>query len=721
MDDTARLNGGASGRSMRDTMGTPRDSYRPGPGHSRRVSGGPERGLALSGLIRTTLHSVHEREQARGRLINILILAQALLTLSLAPAYLGSHIVTGPLVAVCATLAVYAVAFACNRFFHRPATAAYVLIAGGILGIFAQGLVPALSGQSVPAAQAALLFTTIILEAGLLFAPEVTLITAAATTALTAFIILFALSQEKTIDKHEAYLLVVYTLGLQALSGLIAWLLAQFIFESAMEAQQGQATQFAQARLEAAQAQLDGLRERIDQGIGAMQATITHAIAGDYHSRAPVALGELSPLAETLNVLLQRVEAQTQAEQMQSRIQAAALPLIDAIARMNDTGTPTPSSLPIMTNTPMDSVTVAVSHMQANVAQRLARVQKLVGEVVGALGHSQDGLNGASEAVQEGYRLAGALKSATEEMLAVAHRQLGLLLQARRMLAAILPPEITQTASDLARERAGGEAGSSLVGLARDLGIAVRGGTGIFATMEGTPGEGIPGFAPLTRPLPIVESEGDGAGQSIARTGDGALPAELVEVWSLTGQLDTESSLLEKSLTQLSRDLSLQSRHMRSADANIAWFRQALDAVRSNAEQLQQIAGPMSPLPPSDLGPASRPLDPAAMGRPAQGSRPLPGYGPDDGTLAEFGRPSGPYASPDFSRPSGPYTPPAPTRAPEHEQLAPRSMPEGDFQGPATGSMRVADLLDPDALNGSGSRFSVPADAPRPGFEASEE
>ena len=692
---------------MREIMGTSRDSYRAGSGRSRRASGGPARGLALSGLIRTTLTSVHEREQARSRLINIIILAQALLTVAIAPAYLGSHIVTGSLIAVAATLVVYVLAFACNRAFHRPSTAAYILIAGGILGVFAQGLIPAIAGQSVPAAQASLLFTATILEAGLLFAPEVTLITAATTTTLTAFTILLALSHERTIDKHEAYLLVVYTLGLQALSGLIAWLLAQFIFESAVQSQQGQATQFAQARLEAAQAQLDDMRDRIDQGIGAMQATITHAIAGDFNSRASVNIGELSPLAETLNVLLQRVEAVTQAEQMQSRIQAAALPLIDAIARMNDSGTPTPSSLPIMTNTPMDSVTVAVSHMQANVAQRLARVQKLVGEVVGALGHSQDGLNGASEAVQEGYRLAGALLSATEGMLAVAHRQLGLLLQARRMLAAILPQEITRLPQgESGRERSSGEQGSGLAGLGRDLGITEPGGTDQFDAMPSAPGTSIPGFAPLTVPLPIVDLDDEQSGgarpSSAVHSGEGVLPTELVEVWSLTGQLDAESVQLERSLTQLSRDLSMQSRHLRSADANIAWFRQALNAVRSNAEQLQQIAGPMTPLPGSEFGPTSRPLDQSMMGRQGQMSRPLAGYASaDDGTLADLGRPS------------GPYTPPAPTRAPEEGRGEPRQTSSDDEQaGPSTGSLRLADLLD---LNNSGSAFSIPVDAQRPG------
>ncbi|MGH2484635.1 MAG: hypothetical protein ACRDHE_01355, partial [Ktedonobacterales bacterium] len=131
-------------------MGTSRDSYRSGPGRGHRASGGPERRLALSGLIRSTITSVHEREQAHSRLINIIILAQALLTIAIAPAYLGSHIVTGSLISVVATLVVYLVAFAFNKFFHRPSTAAYILVIGGLLGVLAQALIPAINGQSVP-------------------------------------------------------------------------------------------------------------------------------------------------------------------------------------------------------------------------------------------------------------------------------------------------------------------------------------------------------------------------------------------------------------------------------------------------------------------------------------------------------------------------------------------------------------------------------------------
>jgi hypothetical protein len=305
-------------------------------------------------------------------------------------------------------------------------------------------------------------------------------------------------------------------------------------------------------------------------------------------------------------------------------------------------------------------------------------------------------------------------------MLAAVHRQLGLLVQARRMLAAVLPREITlmPAQSDLGRERLTPEPGSGLVGLARDLGIASSGVTGEFDAMRGGPVESIPGFAPLTVPLPIMESEderADGGAANTSRWTDGALPAEMVEVWNLTGQIDTETAQLERNLTQLERDLGIQSRHMRSADANIAWFRQALNAVRGNAEQLQQIAGPMVPLPPTDAGPASRPLDPGMLGRPGQSSRPLAGYtNTDDGTLAELGRPSGPYTPPTSTHTPTPRTRPAPP---------PSSPIRDENEGPATGSMRVADLLDLSDLNGSGPSFSIPVDAPHTGQarEASEE
>ncbi len=671
-------------------MSIQRDPLRPNSGKTRQAGAPPERRLALSGLIHRTLLSVTEREQQRGRLVNVLILAQALLTLALAPGYIATLTLNPAIFIIGGALVMYLAALVFNRVFHRASTAAYILVIGGSVATAALAVTFALAASPLDAAQSSLLFVAVILETGILFAPEVTLITASTVTAVSAFALLLALAFAHTTDKQQAYLLVVYTLGLQMLAGLIAWLLAQFIFESAVEIQRAQEMQFAQARLEALTTQVTDQQRQVEESIRALQSTLTQAIAGEYTVQADIAEGPLTPLAESLNLLLQRVAAATQAEQMQARIQAAALPLIDSITRMTDSGTPTPTSLPIMTNTPLDSLSVVLSQMQASVAQRLARMQRLVGDVVGALDHSQDGLTGASEAVQEAQRIAGALIATTETLLKAAHRQYGILVRMRRLLATVLPPEIAQLSPEdgAHRETEELETPDALLGLGRDLGIGNPGYTGEFTAIvsdEVAPA----GIAPLTVPLPIVTpdtvlsdanaaddgAEGDktgGEAPGAARSATGDLLSELVEVWNLLTQASLEVAQLERSLSPLGRELGVQSRHLRTADANIAWFRQALDAVRSNAEQLQQIAGANVP-PPNVADPLSftpsRPLTPAGA------SRPLVREPADDaGTLAELARPG---AQAD--------TPPAP------------------------GSLRAADLI---SLESDPSLANVQIDAP---------
>ena len=73
-------------------MNKPQEPARPG-GRRSRLSGMPAAGeprLALSGLVHRALLSFQERDQQRRRLINMLILAQALLFIATAPAYIGS-------------------------------------------------------------------------------------------------------------------------------------------------------------------------------------------------------------------------------------------------------------------------------------------------------------------------------------------------------------------------------------------------------------------------------------------------------------------------------------------------------------------------------------------------------------------------------------------------------------------------------------------------------
>ena len=662
--------------STHDPFRSPSDDAR-GPSAPRYTNGPPERRLALSGLIRRTLNSVAEREQARSQLVNVLIFAQALLTIAVTVGYFGSESAVPVIAAGAVAVLIYLAALMANRVFRRVSTAAYILVVGGGLAIATQAILLAISGNALHAAQSALLLLAIILESGLLFAPEVTLITAAAAATLSAFAVLLAISLMPNVDRNEAYLLIAYTLGLQAIAGLIAWLLSQFIFESAIEAQRSEEMQFAQARLEALSGQIAEYRRALDQTIIDMQATIRRAISGEYSVRAEVPDSDLAPLAESLNLLFQRVESATQAEQTRALLEAAALPLIDSIVRMTDSGTPPPASLPFMTGTPLDSLTVVLSQMQAAVAQRMAHVQRLATEVVGALGQSEGGLAGTTEAVREALRMTGALISATDALLQATRRQMALTVRMQRALGALLPPGAVQVpAFEETHRDTGGLApqeAAELIGLGRDLGIADR-YTAEFASLSADDLDSeAEGIAPLTRPLPVVDlsspeaalaaieamdaerkpetGAAEGAATAAGPTVDA--PAELIGLWDLLIELDGVTAQVERGISQFARELGVQSRHVRNADINVAGFRQALDAARSSARQLQRVAGANQPLPAApDVTPAasSRPLE-QSLPRGSLKTRPLVDK-LDEGTLAELAQYTNEAAQDDPSVPA---------------------------------------------------------------------
>jgi hypothetical protein len=104
--------------------------------------------------------------------------------------------------------------------------------------------------------------------------------------------------------------------------------------------------------------------------------------------------------------------------------------------------------------------------------------------------------------------------------------------------------------------------------------------------------------------------------------GGGEIIPELIETWNLISQVDLELGQIERVVTKLRSQIGVQSKQLRTADANIDWFRSALEAVRSNAEQLQQIAGTSIQVPGAESGMASsspsRPLRPAAAAHESQ-------------------------------------------------------------------------------------------------------
>jgi hypothetical protein len=394
---------------------------------------------------------------------------------------------------------------------------------------------------------------------------------------------------------------------------------------------------------------------------------------------------------------------------------AAALPLVEALARLAESGTPTPNSLPIMTNTPLDSVSMLLSQMHAMLTQRLGRMQRLVGEVADVASHSADPIAGATGGVQEAQRIGGKLIGDAERLLQLVQQQLAAVRAVRRAIGRHLPQE--NTGMSAGGDAAGGAEGrgpsdaAALLGLGHDLGVNNPGYTGVFQSLEADGDDDeTQDFVPMTVPLPAV-SPGETPGDSTASAdlASGELLSELIAVWQQLGQVETDLTQLDRVLRQLARDLGVQTRHLRSTDANIAWFRTALEAIGSNAEQLQQLAGQAFPaFGAGDMGPgaASRPLGQGAptstpMGWPVPPSRPQPPtFGPErsrplsQGERLDDASRAGPVRRPSAA-PGEPVTPPPGGARGE------RGESPSDDEGPAPGSLRASDLISLDGIGGS--------------------
>ncbi|HEY7974521.1 MAG TPA: hypothetical protein VID72_04210, partial [Ktedonobacterales bacterium] len=203
--------------------------------------------LALSPVIDQTINVMNEREEQRHKLINTLIVVQLLITAAVA---LGYHDKPGLIFPIMlASLGVYLVALGAGYLLKNDRAAAYVLVFGGALAVSAQVIAATLTGSPEEIGHVSLFFLAVMLEAGLLLTPEVTVIVVTVAGALTgAMLLLVAFNKE--VSGPQIYQIVLYTLSPMALTAIVAWLLAHFIYATAVSAQHAQDLEFRQAQFQ---------------------------------------------------------------------------------------------------------------------------------------------------------------------------------------------------------------------------------------------------------------------------------------------------------------------------------------------------------------------------------------------------------------------------------------------------------------------------------------
>ncbi len=665
---------------------TPSQPLAPGaPSQPRRGALSQPQRLQLSGLIDDRIRGVTAREHQRAWLVTTVVLAQALITLMVVPGYLLPSANLPMLLTLGAALAFYLAAFIFNRLRGELRVAVYMLIGGGVLATAAQVFVTAaLSKSGAHTAQAALLFLPLILEAGLFLTPELTLLVASAAAVLTASAIFLALAltNDSNLLVSDAYLVMVYGLGLEAFIGYLAWRLAQFIYETVKSSQADEDLRFTQALLGASQRQMNDQRNQLTQDVGVIQMAVSSALAHEYDTRIDVPDGDLAPLASSLNMLIQQLRSTNDLERKVQKMEAQAVPLVEMAGRLASGAAPA-SAPETSSDSALFSVRAALNQAQAMNARRQARLQDVATEIANSLKHSREGFVATAQEASKAQQIAGRLVALAETLTLTAQRQADLLAQARRALALVLPPELTQsdTADGSLREPPGrAEATGDLAGLGADIGIMSR-YTGEFPLLDPVD-QAAAGISPLTTPLPALSALAANADASEATSEDATLaaagsdlPAGLADAWLLLSLLQAQTIAEARSVATFAYDIGVLGRHVRHTSAGIDWVHQAMEVVELSADRMQQLASPSGAL--ADLSD-----DASAAGMAGGVARPGSTTVPRRAPLATHPLESGARLAADLEG-----TPPPPFDAAQQSAAAP-------------GSLSVSDLIGRDTLGG---------------------
>jgi methyl-accepting chemotaxis protein len=642
------------------------------------TSFGPASRPNMNDEIRRTLAATRERRQQRRRIIGMLVLAHILVLLAVAPGYLSPQIMIAPLAFLGAAIVMDLLALAASRLFNNDTSAAYILVIGGGLVAVAFTVFTALTPSTDRVLQtgfASFLLVIPVLEAGLLLSPELTLVIAAIGAAVTAASVMLALALSGASLNPSAvaaiYQTTVTPLVVLGMGGLIAWLLAVFIEESARDAQRSQEQKIALAQLDATTIRIAQQQERINQSVRELQSAIGRVLTGGYSTRVQIIDGELADLMRSFNLLLNQFEAMLNSDQMRGDNSDFIRQILEIISRMPDgVGFPPILGQPPV-NSPLNSVIVALGHVQAQYSQRLARLSQMAQGVVGAASHGAEGLSNITGEMTNVKQIAGALVNATNNMLPEVRSAHQAAAQARAVIGASLPEDLRQTLDGPEPDRDMSVDGLDVGGQELEgLGYDIIGATGEYSALEPPNGDEAH-IAPLTVKVDALdesgkeaESEGKSKGRrkrgAEAQTApetpapnSGSAPQQLVDLYQLLGQLTKNLAQEYRSLRVASRELGRLSRGLRNIEGGVVFGVGSLDATREAAEDLQMTSGT--------------------------------GQGPVAGEMRA------PHVD-STSQPS--YQEPV-----IEQQAAPES--EAEPEGPATGSLNAADLLSPDLFTES--------------------
>jgi hypothetical protein len=395
---------------------------------------------AVSSLLRRALLNFAEQERQRARMLEILLLAQAVALILILPGYLFGYFQLSGLLVVLGGLVVLGVVWLLH-WLRRTAEACYLLVLGGGGFVVLDLLLSAGHLLTLDTLHISLLFLLVILSSGILFSPETALILSIISSLFTVLVLLLfhpSPALAALFDVQSRYLAIVYLVIAQLGVGVVAWIFGRQMQESTHLITYVAGLEMANKRLHKRLRQTAEKKRSLESGLAVIQQTHARVAAGDYSARAHVE-GDLLPLSVSLNLMLERVESFVHGEHERELMETAAAGLAEMAGKV---GQESMGQLPVPTGTALDGISIAIKNMQSTVNQRLSRVQQAVTSLMTTVDRCQDGLQPVAEVLEEHLRSIDALALAADNVMNSAQRQVELAGRAEVLLHSAVPAGI---------------------------------------------------------------------------------------------------------------------------------------------------------------------------------------------------------------------------------------------------------------------------------------
>jgi len=610
----------------------------------------------MTTIIQRELDDFSQQNVRRTRVVGRLIFLQAALLLMIAPLAVWPHPEPLGIGVVIIGFLLYAFAWVRNISGNTMQAQTLLIVGSGVLTALNMfGQIFWHPADIVPVGLASLPFVLTILEAGLLFLPEIALMTAvacAATTVIALIATLIVKTGTQEYNSYLIYLVAVSSLGLQSLSGIIAWQISHFIMDFSSELAKVRRDEFISTQFDALRRSVDEQSARLRDQIIVIVNGIMSLTSRDYTARVSIPeSAELRPIADTMNLLASQLGSVASNDQMNVGLINEAMQ-INEIAGQIIVGDPTAgamSQLP-MSSAPsgslLNSTVVTLNKARGALQQRMGQMRELAFEAGQRLKQADERTVVVEQHIAENLATIGLLRAEADRIYGSANRLNQLIDEALRALSGFLPSEVTDQARIESHET---HAAASLQSVMP--GITIQ-----FDTISDDTEFNTADVAQHTAQSPAGQTATSG-------TADATAQLKLRETWSKLVEMTEEVAKQVRDALVLQEKLGITSKSIRGVDNGLIQLRGIVNTVLGIAEQLYLTSNmATTPL----TGPYSGEGSASGFNISGQQNPPSAPYNP---TQYPTSTPSGPSQhinaadlidSPDtYTSPStGPYRPP---------------------------------------------------------------